>query len=115
MSISRGDLRAFSKSRYFWGACIVAAILATPHLTVLLFSDQSDFGGALFACNFLPSAGLIVFGVLHGILRVIDYRRARRAETGFCVECGYNLTGNVSGGCPECGTEITEGTPETRE
>jgi hypothetical protein len=23
-----------------------------------------------------------------------------------CLKCGYNLTGNVSGVCPECGTEI---------
>ena len=23
-----------------------------------------------------------------------------------CANCGYNLTGNVSGVCPECGTEI---------
>jgi hypothetical protein len=31
-------------------------------------------------------------------------RRARR--NGFCQKCGYNLTGNVSGVCPECGTVI---------
>lgn len=30
---------------------------------------------------------------------------ARRAQ-GLCVRCGYNLTGNVSGICPECGTTI---------
>ena len=23
-----------------------------------------------------------------------------------CKQCGYNLTGNVSGVCPECGTEV---------
>jgi hypothetical protein len=26
---------------------------------------------------------------------------------GQCLACGYNLTGNVSGVCPECGTRIT--------
>ena len=26
-----------------------------------------------------------------------------------CQECGYNLTGNVSGVCPECGTAIPPG------
>jgi hypothetical protein len=31
------------------------------------------------------------------------YRRRRR---GLCVKCGYNLTGNVSGVCPECGAEV---------
>ncbi len=25
---------------------------------------------------------------------------------GHCQKCGYNLTGNVSGVCPECGTKI---------
>jgi hypothetical protein len=27
---------------------------------------------------------------------------------GCCAICGYNLTGNVSGRCPECGTAIDE-------
>jgi len=33
-------------------------------------------------------------------------RRYRRRRKGLCVKCGYNLTGNKSGVCPECGTEI---------
>ncbi|MCH8853871.1 MAG: hypothetical protein IID41_14655 [Planctomycetes bacterium] len=32
-------------------------------------------------------------------------RRHRRREVGLCTKCGYNLTGNVSGRCPECGKE----------
>ena len=31
-------------------------------------------------------------------------RRWRRRKRGLCVNCGYNLTGNVSGVCSECGT-----------
>ena len=31
---------------------------------------------------------------------------AMRIRTGHCVHCGYNLTGNVSGVCPECGTAV---------
>ena len=37
------------------------------------------------------------------------YRRHRRvAEDGMphCAKCDYNLTGNVSGICPECGTAV---------
>lgn len=30
-------------------------------------------------------------------------RRWRRRRRGRCVKCGYDLTGNVSGVCPECG------------
>jgi len=35
-------------------------------------------------------------------------RRHWRAPTapGACATCGYNLTGNVSGRCPECGTPV---------
>jgi hypothetical protein len=31
----------------------------------------------------------------------------RRPGPGMCVNCGYNLTGNVSGVCPECGKPIS--------
>jgi len=31
------------------------------------------------------------------------YRDRRRLPSGHCRKCGYNLTGNVSGVCPECG------------
>ena len=33
-------------------------------------------------------------------------RRWRRPRKGLCVKCGYNLTGNTSGICPECGEGI---------
>jgi len=29
-----------------------------------------------------------------------------RHRQGFCRECGYDLTGNASGVCPECGTNV---------
>ena len=37
---------------------------------------------------------------------VIVWWRSRRARRGHCERCGYNLAGNVSGICPECGTAI---------
>ena len=36
--------------------------------------------------------------------RLLRHRReARRTRRGACRHCGYDLTGNVSGICPECG------------
>ena len=32
--------------------------------------------------------------------------RRRRRKRGLCVKCGYDLTGNESGVCAECGTEV---------
>ena len=36
-------------------------------------------------------------------------RHRRRRKKGLCLECGYDLTGNVSGICPECGKRIRSG------
>lgn len=33
-------------------------------------------------------------------------RRWYRARRGRCIGCGYDLTGNVSGVCPECGKRL---------
>lgn len=36
----------------------------------------------------------------------IFWWRERRCPKGHCQTCGYDLTGNVSGICPECGEKI---------
>jgi uncharacterized paraquat-inducible protein A len=35
-----------------------------------------------------------------------QWDRKQRAKSGFCPTCRYNLTGNTSGICPECGTAV---------
>ncbi|MGD8454240.1 MAG: hypothetical protein PVJ57_20700 [Phycisphaerae bacterium] len=38
-----------------------------------------------------------------------DLRWETIDNTGrYCLRCGYDLTGNVSGRCPECGRELTD-------
>jgi hypothetical protein len=32
---------------------------------------------------------------------------AKRSKQGCCASCGYNLTGNISGTCPECGSAVS--------
>jgi hypothetical protein len=39
------------------------------------------------------------------------WRDLRRYPEGHCQKCGYDLTGNVSGICPECGTPTEAGKP----
>jgi hypothetical protein len=46
------------------------------------------------------------------ILRGFDrWRRSRMLPENACRTCGYNLTGNVSGICPECGTPKSAAAP----
>lgn len=40
----------------------------------------------------------------------LHIRRWRRRRRGLCINCGYDLTGNVSGVCPECGSSASGGT-----
>jgi hypothetical protein len=41
--------------------------------------------------------------VLFAALAAWHWRRTRPVPPGHCPRCGYDLTGNVSGRCPECG------------
>jgi hypothetical protein len=35
-----------------------------------------------------------------------SYDRRKRIDQGRCAHCDYDLTGNLSGTCPECGEKI---------
>ncbi len=59
-----------------------------------------NFGQFGFACPFFGG----VLGYI--VAKRLERRRARRLADGHCGYCGYDLTGNVSGVCPECGERI---------
>lgn len=46
---------------------------------------------------------VIAFVALGAIMLVVA---CRRRPPGHCTQCGYDLTGNESGVCPECGRPI---------
>lgn len=52
----------------------------------------------------------VMFGGLLGWLAATGLVSIMVADegprSGFCARCGYDLTGNVSGVCPECGTRV---------
>ena len=80
----------------------------------LVFLSDGLVAGLFFLFSPLPglanfflaaAANSIVyacFGAFVGdaVGRVRIFSRSR------CQKCGYDLTGNVSGACPECGTEL---------
>ncbi|MDB5293091.1 MAG: hypothetical protein JWL69_4332 [Phycisphaerales bacterium] len=61
----------------------------------------------------LAAAVIATWFILWAIWLVRAYYKARqsasairgiiRRDRGLCPHCGYDLTGNVSGTCPECG------------
>jgi hypothetical protein len=63
----------------------------------------------LFSNLFVPFAVLAMIAGVIGILHVTGRRaglRSRFFSHPICTVCEYNLTGNLSGICPECGTPI---------
>jgi hypothetical protein len=54
-----------------------------------------------------PAVWMIVFWLLLPTLWFILWLRRRLSPDPLaCRTCGYNLTGNISGVCPECGTPV---------
>ncbi len=50
---------------------------------------------------------IVLFGGLTALaIATGPLRRAWRRRHGLCESCTYNLTGNISGICPECGKQI---------
>ena len=61
------------------------------------------------------SVPLLTCLLLTLVVGVYLFRRDRhRIPSGCCCRCGYNLTGNVSGYCPECGA-VVENAPGPQE
>lgn len=50
----------------------------------------------------------LALGLFLILLGVHLWRKAKEYPAGFCQACGYNLTGNVSGICPECGAKALQ-------
>ncbi|HRS26909.1 MAG: hypothetical protein KBH81_02265 [Phycisphaerae bacterium] len=75
-------------------ADIQAACRAVGHIT--------GFGVASFNVLAAPAVGVLV-----GVVARCCERRRRRVTPIACNNCGYDLTGNTSGRCPECGC-VTE-------
>jgi hypothetical protein len=73
-------------------------------------STLPEWGTDIFGVRYFEFPIWILAVVLSTpfVLFVLRWYRARaRARTGRCVPCGYDLTGNISGQCPECGCPIS--------
>jgi hypothetical protein len=66
-----------------------ATVLAYHPIPLALALNTIFFGAVWWAIFFAGSLG----------------RRALRVRAGRCLRCGYDLTGNTSGICPECGAQ----------
>jgi len=72
------------------------AIMARPALSLFRFEQQGR--DRIFFLILPTFVGIVAFGLMLLLLP-----RSRNRVLGHCPQCAYDLTGNVSGVCPECG------------
>ena len=53
-----------------------------------------------------PDWALVAFSGLLPVICALGLRKGRRADERMCPSCAYDLTGNTSGVCPECGMPV---------
>ena len=73
----------------------------------LVASVPSRWSLHLMLALYLISFGIAVWFTRRDIRRRLRAQLARKGVP-ICIPCGYNLTGNESGVCPECGTKVTK-------
>lgn len=60
-----------------------------------------------------PVSALVCAYVTYRLMRRIHWRARHCLDDGTCHQCGYDLTGNISGICPECGADtVRDRVPE---
>lgn len=57
----------------------------------------------------LPLWSIVCLSLVPPVLTIPRRLRSRRRrQQGECIRCGYDLRGNVTGRCSECGSDITD-------
>jgi|GEM_PF-4503794 len=95
----------------FWVTVGVVAAYSVLAFPCVIFLGVRDVIWADFAMYVLVFSAPVVFLVFWR-----RYLRTERSsedgiESVSCETCGYDLTGNVSEWCPECGAEVEAGHP----
>jgi len=98
--------------RRWWQSSLLysGTMFGLPYLIMTIdgaiFILLESFGARFFFTSALQD--LVVVPLASGSAWMASRPRCRRAArmaSNLCVKCGYNLTGNVTGRCPECGAD----------
>ena len=96
----------------WWQLSLVysGAMFAWPYMSMTLDGSISlilNTKASVVATLLLLNSGIIPLALAGAFLASRPQRRRDlRRELQLCQKCDYDLTGNVSGVCPECGTKI---------
>ena len=86
-------------------ACVVAGSYAIVPLFPCVVPFISIYGRSWVLSNLLAIV-LVGYAMVGAFMGAVIRMRGRKPKPGHCQQCGYNLTGNESGTCPECGERV---------
>lgn len=92
-----------------WDGGEALGLYIRDHTYVIGIGDGGWFGVDLFGVEYIeiPTACLSLAPIMIAGLAAIALRLLRRCVApGHCGYCAYDLTGNASGTCPECGRTV---------
>jgi len=85
-----------------WAIVIdVASAFISPRFFHTTNYNRRNFALHLVVILVVPVYFVVMWRVKRRAARV-EFRR----KNGLCVICGYDLKGNISGVCPECGEQV---------
>jgi hypothetical protein len=117
------DIRAIVSGQHFSGPLWTyrrSPSIAFTYSSVTPRTHEINFGGLTYVAGWagprcpyhllvLPIWLLTLMFSVVPVWWLVLWRRARAVRLqGHCAACGYNLTGNISGVCPECGRGVQE-------
>ena len=67
---------------------------------------NGKFDGVVYTRCLLMVRAAVALSAILPALWITVFLRRKRPSSGLCAVCSYDLTGNASGICPECGTKL---------
>jgi len=70
------------------------------------YAASPDWSGVIRNLVQVPHWFLALFFTIFPTIWFIKWNKRRKLGPNACPGCGYDLTGNESGACPECGAQL---------
>ena len=104
VSVEKGDLEIFHGEYILSGTFLVSE--QTSHFGFRVSRSYYSPNWVISRTYGIPMWAPTILFLAYPVLTIVRsprVRRRHRQRHGLCLYCGYDLRGNMSGACPECG------------